>query len=1209
MKKIYRLFIFIFFTVLTVNISAADQESCGVKNGSVKEYSYEVCKEDVSFDILYSLFPKFFDESVFILADFGEIEELSETPEYEFDDQYKKFSNLLYEVFTSVSKLSTFILMFYVFYYVFFSILKSSESGSFLDYSGKSITRTLMFSGLIGIMFVPIGGLTLIQVAILIVAILSISIANLTYGQYLSVFDTQIEYITSDEDEDGFLLEKHDSSPSAIMAKAYTKDLARISLCRDITSQAILDQNIYDLKIENIGTRLSCASGELNYSDSITSTVTSKAKSIGLPSFYNTNYSEVFRAKTKSLNINEYTLFGIQKRYTCEVEKFKPYTCGIMESKTPKLGNNNLLKMYGVGNFMKDIISTSEKLNLAGGNTNIFKKDWNSIKKRIEEQLKNASEKTDKEVSFSAKDKASKEVADNIVSGRDMTDLKKMSYLYHQLMLNTLTTGLSIKTLQKSSGFMDVFENDLNSHIDYSNEKALMKDFKDIKEVSNKIQENHCILNSDGLADSYSTLSKLKRTSQNSGGSTRCLILPSYGIYGVDSSGTPLLKKDDTKEKFEKRLSVISELFNEKAEEIFKRRMEVEISFVDSLKGIGEQSVLVNLRKRGWLTMPTYLIEASKDVKTTNIYMKALLGSNKFKPLNVDFSYISNDISSMPDVSFDRYAGFKGNSNIFKYFLDEKQSESIYNDNETFTKSLVQDNADFIIGSDFDFNKIFGNILNPIKPLKFAIGLENVESLTSKDNLSLMEQCKKNRDLCPIPKSDPIIELNKYGHYLMSTSASYFSMLAIMKGLVFGLSSAAKLRQQKKDKSKQDKDENGVGKGKGNKSIKKIGSDVLTSLGGSFKGANLLGDALDITSNILAALIGVVIGLFFVGVFLAYLLPLIPMVYFFVGFLTWVLLIAQILIIAPIWAVHFIKFEENKEIIAHAAKSYGLQILLKPIFMVMGMIFAWEFMKVALFFVNLTIFPLFNSTQGDSTILSFLREVLFLFVFTGILYVIIKYILQIITTIADTLLKTLDIAPNQSPEGQMNEMIQYFLITQAQGMAEKGAAPFIGGDKISNELAQKKYELNEMKGVKLADDRERAIAAGLTPDDKTDGIKEGRNSISPIEEKPKTALEKKKEGASQMVSTGNKTGFVAIDGVNTEIVDAEMAEEIKEENRMTAKGRLERLTEEELEELSSLDTNEAMKYVEEKLDLSIDFIKQEYSKEFLEFMNKINGKE
>ena len=268
------------------------------------------------------------------------------------------------------------------------------------------------------------------------------------------------------------------------MAKSYVKDLVKIQVCRDITTQAILEQSIHDLKIDNFGTRKSCAGGDTH---SFESRDTSIKKSIDwvYPSFFNVDYIDIYDFKNKSLSMNNEVTFGLtSNKYTCEPELFYNYSCGVLKSKSPKLSDNKLMEMYGIEKFVKKTYGIASGLNLTGGNQGSIEKGWQEIKSEIEQILETYKDKKEDIVSFTSKDIQGKEIADNIINKSQMHELKKMSYIYHQLILNSLTSGLALVTHTKTNENSSVFENELSSHIDDENFKGNC--LKSFSCVSNK---------------------------------------------------------------------------------------------------------------------------------------------------------------------------------------------------------------------------------------------------------------------------------------------------------------------------------------------------------------------------------------------------------------------------------------------------------------------------------------------------------------------------------------------------------------------------------------------------------------------------------------------------------------------------------------------------------------------------------------------------
>ena len=258
MKKILTIITFLFLSILSNNLYA-ESNGCAVVENKIESNNFEVCKEDQSFKILYELFPKFFEESVFKVSDFGDIENISKQDIHN-EDQFHGFSDLLYAVFGSLTNLTYYLVAFFLLYYSFFAMLKATDSGEFMGEGKQGFMKTIIYAGIVGFLLLPIGGLTLIQMVILTLAILAISLANFVYGNYLSIFQSHMDFIDPSVDQSSqYILSEVGDLPAAVMAKTYTSDLIQMALCRDITSQLIIDKNIHDLKISTVYEKTNCS--------------------------------------------------------------------------------------------------------------------------------------------------------------------------------------------------------------------------------------------------------------------------------------------------------------------------------------------------------------------------------------------------------------------------------------------------------------------------------------------------------------------------------------------------------------------------------------------------------------------------------------------------------------------------------------------------------------------------------------------------------------------------------------------------------------------------------------------------------------------------------------------------------------------------------------------------------------------------------------
>ena len=417
-----------------------------------------------------------------------------------------------------------------------------------------------------------------------------------------------------------------------------------------------------------------------------------------------------------------------------------------------------------------------------------------------------------------------------------------------------------------------------------------------------------------------------------------------------------------------------------------------------------------------------------------------------------------------------------GVSNIFADLSEKRSSNSIYADNTTFSKTMLDNNKNEIKAggaSVTDMIMIFFS--DPIEPLKYAIGLEMVEAdLDDKGNMYLMEKCLQDHNQCPFPKKDPIVELNRYGHYLINLSLSYFTFLIGTKSLIYIGKTTAHNKELKEIE-----DVGGKNAGVKEQEAKdKLNEEIAkkSKFGGlAGRAINGMIESLDIISEIIAALSVIIVLIMITGIFLAYILPLIPLFYFFSSFLAWLLSVLQIMLIASIWAVYFIRYDDNKELINSAAKTYGMQILLKPVFMIIGLIFTWELIKVSLFFINITMFGLFQGMQSESFLLSLLQNVIFLMLLVYFIGLVIKFSFNVMIDFSNKLFSYFDIEKPLDRTEDSSELFKAFLFNTASNKVQ--SATNSGLKKLDysekNQQTTREYQNRLNERIKELDERDK----------------------------------------------------------------------------------------------------------------------------------------
>ncbi len=1042
--KIIKTIIITFLIFVSTSLYANQTSNCAALNGKVNPDSFDICTKDESFKIIYEMFPEFLDDGLFKFGDYGEIENLKEDQEIVLNNQFKKFSNLLSKVFVALSSATIYIAIFFFLYFIFFSILRQAESGNFLDHNNMSIGHNIKYLSICFFLLIPVGDLIVIQIIILFIAYLAIAIANYIYGYYLSaVSPKEVEIFTEQKENNKNSIDKYVEKPlketaAYIAAESYFLNLSKIALCRDISSQYIMEKNIYDLKSDNLNKRISCSKGMENI------------KTINSEDYIDTEYPYFFsleNAVTNSANKTKieqgYKLtFGINKEESCDVKKeYIAYECGTMQINAPTFSDNNLINIYGANTLYSRIVGTISKLSIDGNNESIIYNDWLVIKKEIEAKLK-------EEISSGNEKKA--KYADSVLNKKDYSDLKKILFIYHQNIMNYLTVGLNIEAKENDTTF---FIDTSEVIINYNNYNALKTDFSKAKEIAKTVQEMQCLSNALGLDKSYNFINKVSSNSSTNI-SLRCIDFDSMKVFGVDGEGFPIKSKVGIKQA-QAKFELLKSNFEAQVEKIYKRRIGVENSMLKSLSDIGDTGLFLDLRQRGWLTFPTYIMEMSSNIKTDNVYIKSLLGSNNIDKVLISDNGLADLLEDDSDISTE-YKKLNGLANVFADLSEKRNNNSIYADNSNFAKTMLENNKSQIeAGGASITDMILIFFSDPIEPLKYAIGLEMVKGdLDDKNNMYLMQNCLKNHEECPFPKKDPIVELNRYGHYLINLSLSYFTFLIGTKSLAY----VGKTISHNKKLKKEEDAQNAAGTKDGDK-VNELNDrlkDKFKNAGGF--AADLFVGTLDIISEIIASLSVLIVLIMITGIFLAYILPLIPLFYFFSSFLAWLLSLLQIMLISSIWAVYFIRYDDNKELIHSAAKTYGMQLLLKPAFMMIGLIFTWELIKVSLFFINITMFGLFQGMLSESFILSLLQNVIFLMLLIYFIGLIVKFTFNVMIDFSNKLFSYFDIEKPLDRTEDSSELFKAFLFQTATDKINSGTGSIM--NKLDPE-AKNKQKTNE----------------------------------------------------------------------------------------------------------------------------------------------------
>jgi conjugal transfer/type IV secretion protein DotA/TraY len=254
-------------------------------------------------------------------------------------------------------------------------------------------------------------------------------------------------------------------------------------------------------------------------------------------------------------------------------------------------------------------------------------------------------------------------------------------------------------------------------------------------------------------------------------------------------------------------------------------------------------------------------------------------------------------------------------------------------------------------------------------------------------NISL-EQCISGENHCGIPIVHPMVAISSFGKDLYQFSASTITIGASYMFLA------------NKSRSKTTNDTGSTSERGSFLDRLPIGSSMIKMLNMS---------AIDMMIGALKNVFLLLLGL---GIFMGYILPLIPFFAFFLIILTWFVMVIELMVVAMIWVAFLFQPKnqgENRE--AHQAFYNSLmQLLLRPLFSVIALILAWSMFAIVIMIVNLTIGSIFGTVTDGAV--SFYELVDLAFIITTyclILYIVTQLVFKLMTIIPTKLFAVINV--------------------------------------------------------------------------------------------------------------------------------------------------------------------------------------------------------
>jgi conjugal transfer/type IV secretion protein DotA/TraY len=888
------------------------------------------------------------------------------------------------------------------------ALLRTATEGSFLgkEYNG---TKTGIKYGIILFLMLPAGnGLIVGHWLVFLLILFSIAFGNLFYGIFLNFIDAGSDTAnleagnnsigtfadTSADRMDAFKLYAANNSMdhNFFYGTEMVKKLTKANVCKIRTEQFILENNISKLNNSNANEYYKCSA------ESILKSQMMNKDSTGNDFVNNSAFTSYRTTETNIKNGTEKVSFTSAVRFgkniqgnACQnMDGIYSYSCGELTVNVPNISDSDTIDLMNDIGFYATYSNVSKEITanhnapstaVAGAATS----GWESLSSKLVEKL-----------GTDINGKKQLTPADEVI-------IKNISYIYHQLLLNDAMVGVAAMT----------GDNIINP----STNKSLVNNLRKTSVATGYIIDAYCIKNQEQIKNSKNLLKYLNgfNSSDNKNISASCLKITNgkptdtYGVpfdqneAGIKSAVADINEKTTTAK--EALLDVVLD--------IQSKREGLELSLFKSLKSVSKMSLTAQMRKIGFASAGGFMLKIIKDKDIDNKFMRSLQNSIGFSDSNVDAKFIgsetvstkSNAPSSLNNANFSDISFLYGN--VMNEFTsgrkDLRMTDISPIVSSTFDDSLTQ------AGRDDDYvNSILTLITDPFSSFKTAIGVKaGADSYED-----IVKQCMTDIKLCPIPLENPIKGLSDYGHTLIAASTNLMATSVLLSFTKY-MTIKYKTSQLLKDKG-----------GKVNGSTDAIGDKLLDSAtknsGGGFMGTAIkfAAKTFNLAETLLNAMMGVLLLLLSVGVFLAYIIPLVPFMMFTFAFLSWITICLLTIFIAPMWIIFNLKMTEERNGNSEMYRSgynIAMQILFRPSLLVIALVMGWGIFILAFLILNLTITPfifgVLLSDGGTFSPVNLMNGLMIILTYGILVYVIIKYVFSMMYEITNKMFQAMNVTP------------------------------------------------------------------------------------------------------------------------------------------------------------------------------------------------------
>jgi conjugal transfer/type IV secretion protein DotA/TraY len=887
-----------------------------------------------------------------------------------------------------------------------------STGGEFLNQkwdTGKVIARV---GGSIMLMFPIAGGLSLIQISVLLCALIANIGGNYITANFLNLIQVKSTQIETNEEN------------LISLATGQTNNLISGELCLKRTSQKLLENNFSvinetdglkgylktDIKVKDTFYRYENCMTPANiieiekiggYSQN-----TNNSSYISLfargnidscrdgsegEAFYDLDYDEVMYGAKYTCAYTAYNYNDLEKLDETDAESAVLNSVSYFRNKFKNF--DEYKKVVGLEGDIKKILDKNGDISFLGPEGNDSGSEIYDLYAPIVKSLK---------------EKIVKSMDEGIGSNSDLQNNPNMRYdaiyIYHQYVLNNLMGAFFKEEIRETRGGTIIANTIKTERTDEINSFAhtIINDFA--LPAADFLEKSHCAKNWELMKSSRNTVREMKdgletlTKDYDKKIAFECVNIDmiddavnlSYNTIeseymnsdqNAENGGDPELEKE-AKKYHEKQISPMAENEARVKQQalilwFYIARKAVLTSLTEEIKSATDELTPAGLRQQGWGGLGGYMLSISGNQKNANkMYQGLTSGVTWGNSIGQGaVSYVSPkafELLNKPEESIAYKDNFKKINNDTFFNTSGKRvlnSMGVYEGVESFEAEGMQKLI-------YILEKM---LTTPMVYIEQASGIDRDE--TDLSFRAAIKQCSKAGD-CKIGDTHPLNALMQFGHELVTITTTMMIAELVLTKLA----------------SVMDGDGGGT-----------IGMKFMAILGAF---GTALAYLVKIAAIVLQVLSPITMSLLFVGILFAYIVPTIPYVAFTIVLINWIILVIELMIILPIWITMFSVTNEDgsgKTDIKMLWNFYG-QLLLKPAFVVIALIVGWGISTVSLYIINMTAFSSYvGSSLNNSSVTGIVDVIMFYVVYIILAFIAIKQSFTVINSLPDTIFSRINI--------------------------------------------------------------------------------------------------------------------------------------------------------------------------------------------------------